>query len=284
MTKPVRIRVGIGGWTYEPWRTTFYPADVPKSRELEYASRQLSAIEINGTFYRLQKPAVYAKWHDATPDDFVFSVKAPRYITQKRVLADTGDGIDNFIASGLTRLGTKLGPILWQLAPTKQFDAEDLDGFLSRIPHEADGIALRHALEVRHESFMNAEYLALARQHRVATVFTDSEKYPSFCDVTGDFVYARLMRSVASRTTGYTKQQLDTWASQARTLCMGRVPEDLPRLQEHTDPKPRNVYVFMINGAKERAPAAATYLLAALTRNVVSFGSTQVNTDNVVTA
>ncbi len=192
-----RIRVGIGGWTYEPWRGTFYPPGLPHARELEHASRQLTAIEINGTFYSSQKPATFARWRDETPDDFVFSLKASRYATNRKLLAEAGESIRRFVGSGIAELGPKLGPIVWQLAPTKRFDADDLRGFFEQLPSEVDGLPLRHVLDVRHDSFMTREYLALAREHRVATVFCDSDEYPSFCDLTGDFVYARLMRSAA---------------------------------------------------------------------------------------
>lgn len=265
--KSGRIRSGMGGWTYEPWRETFYPAEVPKKSELEYASRQVTAIEINGTFYRLQSPTTFAKWRDETPDDFVFAVKASRYIVNRRVLAEAGDGITRFMTSGLAELKTKLGPILWQLPPTKRFDAADLESFLKLLPAELDGRQLRHALEVRHESFMNAEYLDLARRYRVATVFADTDEYPSFADVTGDFTYSRLMRTVSSQATGYSKQALGTWAKRAQTWAEGGEPKDLPRVEKAAKKAPaRDVYMFFISGAKERAPAAARHLISLVAR------------------
>ena len=255
----------MGGWTYEPWRETFYPEDVPQARELEYASRQVTAIEVNGTFYRTQTPAVFAKWRDSTPDDFVFSLKAPRYTTQRKVLREAGAGIERFIESGLAELGEKLGPILWSFAPTKRYEPEDFEAFLKLLPGEIRGRRLRHALDVRHESFANRDFIALARRYRAATVFSDTDDYPSFADVTADFVYARLKRTVASVKTGYRKQALDEWARRARTWAQGFDPADLPRIDKmRGTSRPRDVFVFFIAGAKERAPAAARELLARL--------------------
>jgi uncharacterized protein YecE (DUF72 family) len=262
MTKAGRIRVGIGGWTYAPWRGSFYPAGLPQKRELEYASRQVTAIEINGTFYRTQAPASFAKWRDETPDDFVFTVKAPRYATHRGVLAEAGPSIERFMASGVLELGPKLGPILWQFAPAKRYDEDDFERFLALLPRSR---TLRHALEVRHASFMCADFIALARRYGVATVYTDSEKYPSYADVTADFVYARLMRSTASVETGYTKDDMDAWAGRVSSWARGERPADLGTVVDGQPAhEPRDVYVFMIDGAKERAPAAAQALLARL--------------------
>jgi len=263
-----RIRVGIGGWTYAPWRDNFYPADLAQARELEYASQQVTAIEINGTYYGTQKPSTFVRWRDETPDDFVFSVKASRYATNRKVLADAGESIAKFIDSGLSELGPKLGPILWELAPTKVFDPEDVDAFLGLLPDKVDGLRLRHVLEVRNESFMCPEYVALARKHKVATVFTDSPKFPSFADTTGDFAYARLMDAKATSKTGYAPKALDGWADTARAWAAGESPEGLPYAGEPTKAgKPRDVFVFFINGAKERAPAAAMALLKRLAKD-----------------
>lgn len=260
-----RIRVGVGGWTYEPWRKTFYPKGLTQARELEYASRQLTAIEINGTFYRTQKPESFAKWRDQTPEDFVFSVKAPRYATIRKVLADAGPAIEHFVASGLSELGKKLGPILWQFAPTKRFDAEDLEAFLKLLPDKIGSRRARHVLEPRHESFMTPAFLALARRYKVATVFTDSEEYASFADVTADFVYARLVRSQASVKTGYPSTALDVWTKVAHAWARGAELKDLPRIEKRAViAVPRDVFAFFINGAKERAPIAARELLSRL--------------------
>ncbi len=275
MPRAGRVRVGIGGWTYEPWRETFYPADVKRASELEYASRQLTVIEINGTYYRAQKPSSFAKWRDATPDDFVFSVKASRYATNRKVLADAGESIERFIQSGLAELGDKLGPIVWQFATTKRFDAADFPRFLELLPRDIGGRPLRHALDVRHASFMTPEFIALARRYRAAIVFTDSRDYPSFADLSADFVYARLMRSTASVKTGYQRKAIVQWSQHAQTWAQGDEPDDLPRVSGSDEdasrgttkdplPAPRDVFVLFINGAKERAPAAARELLKQL--------------------
>jgi uncharacterized protein YecE (DUF72 family) len=259
------IRVGIGGWSYEPWRKTFYPSDVPKKNELHFASRQLTAIEINSTFYRLQTPSVFAKWRDETPDDFVFSLKAPRYVTNRRVLAEAGETMEKFLGSGITELGAKLGPILWQLAPTKKFAADDIEAFFKLLPDAADKLGLRHAFEVRHESFVCEEYVALARKYGIATVFADSDTYPRFADVTGDFVYARLMKTVSTEKTGYPKKALADWTKHLRTWNEGSDPVGLPSVAKPSKKnKARDVFAYFISGAKERAPAAAMEVLSIL--------------------
>lgn len=260
-----RIRVGIGGWSYAPWRDNFYPAGLAQSRELEYASRHLTAIEINSTYHGTQKRSSFAKWRDETPDDFVFSVKASRFATNRRVLAEAGDSIDKFVNSGIAELGSKLGPVVWQFAPTKQFQPEDFEAFLALLPDAVEGVKLRHVLEVRHESFASPDYLKLARKYKAATVFTDSHKFPSIADLTTDFVYARLMESNEKLATGYAPKALDDWAQRMTTWAAGGVPDDLPHVDGKAPAKkPRDVYVFFINGAKERAPAAAGGLLERL--------------------
>jgi uncharacterized protein YecE (DUF72 family) len=260
------IRVGIGGWNYEPWRKTFYPADIAQSRELEYASRQVTSIEINGTFYRLQKPEVFAKWHDATPESFVFSIKAPRFIVQRKDLASAGPAMERFLASGINELKSKLGPILWQLAETKAFDPAEMDSFLSLLPATRGALPLRHALEVRHASFLNREFLDIARRHGVAVVYEDDATHPGFADLTSTFVYARLRRSAASCATGYSLASLQQWARRAQTWARGKEPTDLPRVAaiRRTAAQPREVFVYFINGAKQRAPAAARKLMSML--------------------
>ena len=259
------IRVGVGGWTYPPWRETFYPDGVTQARELEYASTQLTSIEINGTFYRLQKPESFAKWRDATPAGFVFAVKAPRYATIRKVLAEAGESIERFVASGVGELGPKLGPILWQFAPTKRFDAADLEAFLKLLPREIGGRPARHALEPRHESFMTREFVELARAHGAAIVYADSDEYPSIGDITSDFIYARLQRSQANVPTGYNTVALDAWAKIAQTLARGSEPTEFPRLDKPLKKGgARDVFVYFINGAKERAPAAAKALIERL--------------------
>lgn len=260
-----RIRVGIGGWTYKPWRDNFYPAELTQKRELEYASRQVTAIEINGTYYRTPTAASFAKWRDETPDNFMFSVKVLRYITVRRVLAEAGEAIERFVNSGIAELGDKLGPLLWQFGPTKKFDPEDFGRFFNLLPAKAGGIPLRHALEVRHPSFGNAEFIALARARGAAVVFADSAEYQSIADLTADFVYARLMRADAKVATGYTRTALTSWAKAAHTWAQGGEPAGLPHIEKKPATKqPRDVFMFFINGAKERAPAAAGELLKVL--------------------
>jgi uncharacterized protein YecE (DUF72 family) len=245
-----RIRVGVGGWTYEPWRDNFYPAGLPHGKELEYASRQLTAIEVNGTYYSTMRPATFAKWRDETPAGFVFTLKAHRFVTTRKQLATAGEPIRRFIASGITELGPKLGPILWQLMPAHRFDPGDLEAFLKLLPREAGGLRLRHVLDVRHASFACEEYLALARRYGCATVHADSEKFPSIADADGELAYLRLMRSEAQCPTGYPADVLQQWAEGARAW-VGKGPQ-------------REVFAFFINGAKERAPAAAMELIRLL--------------------
>jgi uncharacterized protein YecE (DUF72 family) len=187
-----RVRVGVGGWIYEPWRGLFYPPGLQQKRELQHMSRRLSAVEINGTFYSTFTPDSWRKWRDETPEDFVFAVKGSRYVTNRKVLADAGPAIDKFVGQGLSELGPKLGPINWQLAATKRFEPDDVEAFLRLLPREVDGLALRHALEVRHPSFAAPEFVELLRRHQVATVYTDAEDWPSIPDSTADFIYARL--------------------------------------------------------------------------------------------
>lgn len=262
---PPQLRVGIGGWNYEPWRETFYPEKLPASRELEWASRQVSMIEINSTFYGSQKPATFAKWRDSTPDGFVFSLKASRYATNRRVLAEAGESVERFIGSGIAELGPKLGPIVWQFAGTKVFDPDDLTAFLKLLPPKVDGLPLRHVLDVRHPSFATPEYLALARRHKVATVFADSDEYPSFADLTGPFAYARLMRTQPTLKAGYAPKALDAWADVGRTWQAGGEPDHLPRVEAAPAAgKPRDVFMLFIAGAKEKAPLAAQALLKRL--------------------
>lgn len=258
------IRVGVGGWTFEPWRDNFYPAGWPHARELEYASRKLTTIEINGTYYSTQKPATFAKWRDETPDGFVFSLKANRFATNRRVLAEAGDSIRHFCNSGIAELRAKLGPIVWQFAPTKRFDPADFEAFIRLLPAEVNGISLRHAMDVRHESFRCAEYLDLARRHRVATVFTESDDYPAFADITGDFVYARVMRTDANEPEGVAPPVLAQLAACARVWRDGGEPSGLPRVEPPRPASARDVFIFFISGAKEKAPAAAMGLLRHL--------------------
>ena len=242
------IRVGIGGWTFEPWRGTFYPEALPQARELEYAGQHLTAIEINGTFYRTQTPASFIKWHDAVPEGFVFSEKASRFCTNRKVLAEAGESIAKFVGQGLTELGDKLGPILWQLAATKKFEPDDMAAFLSLLPAKHHSLTLRHAIEARHASFDDPAFFEMARKHNVAVVFADSDKYPKFDEQTADFTYARLQNTREDVATGYTDTELDQWAKQVQDWAEGG----------------RDVFAFFISGAKVRAPVAAQALIARL--------------------
>lgn len=259
------IRVGIGGWVFAPWKETFFPPRLPAARALEYASRQVTAIEINGTFYRTQTAASFKRWHDETPDDFVFSIKGLQYITVRKELGETGPSLQRFLDSGLTELRGKLGPVLWQFRPTYAFDPAAFEAFLELLPRQIDGLALRHAVEVRHSSFADPAFVALLRRHNAALVFADSDKHPMLFDATADFVYARLQRARAEEPTGYPADELDLWAARAKTWAAGGEPEGLPRSGPPAAAGgPRDCFVYMINGAKERAPAAARALLERL--------------------
>ncbi len=258
------IHIGIGGWTYAPWRDNFYPKGLPQARELDYAAQHVTAIEINGTYYRTQSRESFAKWAEAVPDGFVFAVKASRYSTNRKVLAEAGESVARFLEQGLTELGDKLGPILWQFMPAKSFDPEDFGAFLALLPKKQDGLLLRHAVEVRHESFVCAEFVALARHHGVAIVFADDSVHPEIADLTAPFVYARLQDAKSDITTGYADKALDRWADIVTDWRTGGVP-DLKYAAGKPDPgTPREVFLFMINGAKERAPAAAQALIGRL--------------------
>jgi uncharacterized protein YecE (DUF72 family) len=259
-----KIHIGIGGWNYEPWRGVFYPKGLPQAKELAYAASQLTSIEINSTFYGSQKPETFRKWAAAVPDGFVFSVKGPRFATNRRVLAEAGDSIKRFIDSGVLELHDRLGPMLWQFAPTKKFDAEDFAKFLKLLPAKAGGLKLRHVVEVRHPSFRTAEFVALARGFGTPIVFTDHATYPSFADATGDFIYARLQGGKDSIATAYPAKELDAWAGRLRAWGQGKEPADLPRVEAAHDVKKniaRDVFAYVIHEGKIRAPAAAMALI-----------------------
>ena len=263
--KAGQIRIGIGGWTFEPWRGTFYPEGLVQKRELEYASRKLTTIEINGTFYGSQKPATFVKWHNETPDDFVFSLKAPRFATNRRVLAEAGESVERFLASGVLELKNKLGPINWQLAPTKQFDADDIEAFLNLLPHKVDGREIRHALEVRHESFRDETFVALARKHGVAIVMAGDSKYPQIADVTAKFVYARIMGTTEQFVQGYDDKTLDSWTERARDWATGGTPKGIETLGKPVAATtPRDVYLYVISGFKAHNPAAGIAMIERL--------------------
>lgn len=245
-----RIRVGIGGWNYAPWRGTFFPPGLPQRQELAHASRRLTAIEVNATYYRMLNPGLFASWREQTPDGFVFSLKAHRFATSRRQLAAAAEPVQRFVASGIAELGDKLGPIVWQFPPTKRFEPADLEAFLALLPRAAAGLPLRHVLDVRHESFACEEYLALARRHGCTTVHTDAPQFPAIADAGSELAYIRLMRSNAACAAGYPAAELRAWARGARAWV---------------DRSPRHqVFLHFINGAKERAPAAALELIRQL--------------------
>jgi uncharacterized protein YecE (DUF72 family) len=241
------IRIGVGGWTFEPWRGTFYPDGLPHRRELEFASRALTSIEINGTYYSTFKPDSWRKWRDETPDGFVFAVKASRYCTNRKALAGAGESIERFIAQGLTQLGDKLGPINWQFMGTKKFDPEDFAAFLALLPREKDGVALRHALEVRHPSFATPAFYELAARCGVAIVYARDEAFPEIDQPTADFTYARLMASREDLDAGVTPAELDGFARQLKGWA-----------------RRGEVFAYFISGAKLRNPAAAQALIKKL--------------------
>jgi uncharacterized protein YecE (DUF72 family) len=254
------IRAGIGGWTFEPWRGTFYPAELPKSRELAYAASQLRTIEVNGTYYSLQTPKTFAAWRDAAPDGFVFTLKGSRFVTNRRVLADAGEAVERFVASGLAELGPKLGPIVWQFAPTKAFDAADFGAFLALLPRSVAGVPLRHAVEVRHASFTAPGFVALARRHGVAIIFAESDDFPRIADLSADFFYLRVMRAELQHAEGLAAATLDALAACARAWAAGGEPAGVPRVAGAAPAQPREVFVQFIAAAKERNPAAAMAL------------------------
>jgi uncharacterized protein YecE (DUF72 family) len=256
-----KIRIGVGGWTYEPWRGAFFPKGLPQARELEYAGAKLTSIEINGTYYGSQKPASFAKWHDETPDDFVFAVKGPRFATNRRILAEAGESVERFFKTGVTGLKAKLGPINWQFATTKRFDAEDFAAFLKLLPASVDGLAIRHAVEVRHESFKHPDFVALARAHGVAVVMAGDSEYPEIADVTAPFVYARIMGTSEGERLGYPANTLDLWAKRAKTWATGGAVAGMTLIGETAPATGRDVFLYVISGFKPRNPAAAMALI-----------------------
>lgn len=259
------IRVGVGGWTYAPWRGWFYPDTLPQKRELEYASRKLTAIEINGTYYGTQKPETFAKWHDETPDDFVFSLKGPRFATNRRVLAEAGESVERFVNSGIVALKYKLGPINWQFMGTKKYDPDDFEAFLKLLPKSVDGRALRHVVEVRHDSFRTPDFVALLRDYGVAQAIAADSAFPLIADVTAPFVYVRAMGAQEDRPLGYAEAALETWASRAKAWASGGAPGDLETVvADVPEAAPRDVFLFFIAGHKPANPAAAMEVIARL--------------------
>jgi uncharacterized protein YecE (DUF72 family) len=260
------IHVGIGGWNFAPWRGVFYPAGLPQAKELAYAAAHLSSIEINSTYYGSQKPESFRKWAREVPDGFIFSVKASRFATNRRVLAGAADSIKRFFDSGVLELGDRLGPVLWQFAPTKKFEDADFGRFLELLPGRLAGRPLRHAVEVRHASFHAPAFIARLRQFGISVVFAEHHDYPAIADLTGDFVYARLQKGDDAISTAYPPAALDAWAERVRAWAEGKQPADLPLLSgsQRCEPKPRDVFVYFIHAGKIRAPAAAMALLERL--------------------
>jgi uncharacterized protein YecE (DUF72 family) len=260
-----KIRVGIGGWNFAPWRNNFYPPGLAHAKELGFASRKVTAIEINATFYRTQSPQTYRRWAEETPDDFIFSLKAHRLTTHRKILAEAGPSIEHFLSSGVLELKEKLGPIVWQFAPTKKFEPEDFEAFLSALPSQMNGQKLRHVAEVRHDSFCTPAFIALLRHHQVAVCVAHSRKYPLIADPTADFIYVRLQEST-DQETGYEPRALDQWARRAVIWAAGDVPDDLPLISDVPAEKlpSRDCFIYFIAGAKERNPAAACALIERL--------------------
>src|SRR3954447_1730607 len=260
------IYLGIGGWNYEPWRGVFYPDKLPQAKELEYAASKLTAIEINSTYYGSQKPESFRKWAAATPAGFKFSVKASRFSTNRKMLAQSADSVKRFLNSGVTELGDRLGALLWQFAPTKKFDEADFGSFLELLPETQDGLKLRHVVEVRHDSFRSPLFIALIRKFNVAVVCAEHATYPGIADVTSDFVYLRLQKGKDTIATGYPPKELDAWAKRLQTFASGGVPKDLDQFEPKSAPKPKSldVFAYVIHEGKVRAPAAAMALIERL--------------------
>ena len=257
------IFIGIGGWTFAPWRGTFYPKGLSHAKELAYAAERLTSIEVNGTFYRTQSPATYRKWASEVPEGFVFSLKGSRFVTNRSVLKEAGDSIKRFLDSGPTELGPTLGPLLWQFAPFKKFDEADFGGFLELLPEKFNGLDLRHVVEVRHDSFLTPAFIALLRKFSMPVVFTDHVEYPSIADVTGNFIYARLQKGQDTVPTAYPPKEINGWADRLTEWAKGGEPKDLNRVSAASKKgKPRDVFAYVIHEGKVRAPHGAMELIA----------------------
>ena len=291
MPKPGQVRIGISGWRYKPWRGVFYPEKLPQKNELSYAANVFRSIEINGTFYSLQRPESFARWAGDTPDDFIFSLKGPRYITHIRRLKEIEQPLANFFASGVLRLGSKLGPILWQFPPNFRFEPDRLEAFLKMLPHDMDAASaiarrhdkriiarasikaeakgpVRHAMEIRNESFVTPKFIDMLRAHDVALVCADAVEWPRLMDVTSDFVYCRLHGSEQLYASGYDDQSLDLWAARVAAWARGREPADARYVTKHRGPKKqaRDVFVYFDNDAKVRAPFDAQALMKRVSK------------------
>ena len=256
----------MGGWVFEPWRGIFYPDSVKQKDELHYASRHVTAIEINSTYYSSQKPSTFARWKSETPEGFVFTLKGSRFVTNRRELATAGESITRYVEQGIGELGDRLGPIFWQFANTKKFDAADFEAFLELLPAQVDGRPLRHAVEVRHDSFCTPQFIALLRKFNTPVVFADHGAYPGIPDVTGDFVYARLQTGSDDVETCYGPEDLDAWTGRLKAWAEGGAPGDLALVDKAHAPerKPREVFAFIIHEGKVRAPAGAQAIISRL--------------------
>jgi uncharacterized protein YecE (DUF72 family) len=298
MTRRGVVRIGVSGWRYPPWRGVFYPTGLPQRRELHFIGETFGTVEINGTFYGLQRPDFFEACAAEVPDDFVFAVKGSRFITHNKKLSDVEAPLANFLAQGLLRLGRKLGPILWQLPPSFRFDAERVERFLVMLPRDSDAlarlarrhderlrgraavtpkadIAVRHAMEIRHESFVDPQFIALLRKHGVALVCADSVEWPRLADVTSDFVYCRLHGSEELYASGYDDAALDRWADWVAAWAVGKEPKDAERVVDRAAPKRarRDVFVFFDNDAKVRAPYDALGLTARVEKRMGGDGA-----------
>jgi uncharacterized protein YecE (DUF72 family) len=285
-SKVGQVRIGISGWTYRPWRGVFYPKGLPQKRELAFAAQSFPTVEINGTFYGTQRPESYARWSDETPEDFVFAIKGPRYITHLRRLREVEAPLANFLASGPLRLGPKLGPILWQFPPSFRFDPERIEAFFKLLPKDTTAAAeiarrhderyagrvwtktdrkrpMRHAMEIRHDSFLDPAFIRLLRRYKIALVCADTVDWPRRMDLTADFVYCRLHGSEVLYVSGYDDAALDSWADRVAAWAAGHEPKDAERVIDKPGPKraSRDVFVYFDNDAKVRAPADAKGLI-----------------------
>jgi len=256
------IRIGIGGWTFEPWRGAFYPEKLSQKRELEYAAAKMTSIEVNGTYYGSIKGDSFSRWHDETPEDFVFALKAPRFATNRKVLGEAGGSIEKFFTGGVMNLKDKLGPINWQFMATKKFDPVDFEAFLKLLPKEVEGRTIRHAVEVRHDSFNTPDFIEMLRHYQVAVITAGDSAFPEIADITAPFVYARIMGTTEDQPLGYAPAALDRWVERAGQWAAGKVPDDLKAVGPEQPNTARDVFLYVISGFKEKNPAAAMELIS----------------------
>lgn len=258
------IGIGIGGWVFEDWRGLFYPEGLSQKKELAYAASKLTSIEINGTYYGSQKPETYRKWRDETPEGFIFTLKGSRFATNRKDLSQSKDSVEKFLTSGLSELGPRLGPINWQFMATKKFDVEDFTNFFNLLPKSVDGVALRHAVEVRHESFQCSEFVELARKHNIGIITSADGEFPQIADLTSDFAYLRVMGTTAEQERGYSDADLDAWGIRIKTLLNGSVPNDLQTFASGARSVIKDVFFYIVSGHKALNPLAAMTLIEKL--------------------